>query len=48
MRTLTKKMTILFPLDFYRQLELLAEVSRTSVARLIRQAVVQQYFLSDR
>lgn len=48
MHTLTKKTTILFSPDLYRQLENLAEASRTSVANLIRQAVVQQYLLGDR
>lgn len=48
MRTLTKKTTILFAPDLYRQLETLAEASKTSVAMLIRQAVIQQYFLVDR
>ena len=48
MHTLTKKTTILFAPDFYRQLEALAESSKTSVANLVRQAVLQQYFLTDR
>ncbi len=48
MHTLTKKTTILFAPDLYRQLESLAEASKTSVAMLIRQAVIQQYFLADR
>lgn len=48
MHTLTKKTTILFAPDLYRQLESLAEASRTSVASLVRQAVVQQYLLADR
>lgn len=48
MHTLTKKTTILFSPDLYRQLESLAEASKTSVANLIRQAVIQQYLLADR
>lgn len=48
MHTLTKKTTILFAPDLYRQLETLAEFSKTSVANLIRQAVIRQYFLADR
>lgn len=46
MHTLTKKTTILFSPDLYRQLETLAEAAKTSVGSLIRQAVVQQYFLA--
>lgn len=48
MHTLTKKTTILFSPDLYRQLEALAEATKTSVANLVRQAVIQQYFLADR
>ena len=48
MHALTKKTTILFAPDLYHQLETLAEASKTSVANLIRQAVVQQYFLVNR
>ena len=48
MHALTKKTTILFSPDLYRQLSALAEASKTSVAHLIRQAVVQQYLLADR
>ena len=48
MQALTKKTTLLFTPDLYHQLEALAEVTKTSVAHLVRQAVVQQYFLADR
>lgn len=48
MQTLTKKTTILFSPDLYRQLEDIAKVTKTSVAQLIRQAVIRQYLLSDK
>lgn len=48
MQTLTKKTTILFSPELYRQLERLADLYKTSVAHLVRQAVINQYLLSDR
>lgn len=48
MRNLSKKTTILFPPELYRQLEEIAKLSKTSVAQLIRQAVIKQYLFSDK
>ena len=48
MQTLTKKTTILFSPDLYHQLEDIADAAKTSVAELIRRAVVRQYLLSDK
>ncbi|MFA4889752.1 MAG: CopG family transcriptional regulator [Candidatus Omnitrophota bacterium] len=48
MQTLTKKTTILFSPDLYHQLKNIAEATKTSVAQLIRQAVIRQYLLSDK
>jgi len=48
MQTFTKKTTILFPSQLYRQLQDIAEATKTSVAQLIRQAVIKQYLLSDK
>ena len=48
MQTLTKKTTILFSPDLYHQLEIIAETAKTSVAELVRRAVVKQYLLSDK
>ena len=48
MQTLSKKTTILFSPDLYRQLKDIAEATKTSVAQLIRQAVIRQYLLSDK
>lgn len=48
MQNLSKKTTILFSPDLYRQLEDIAEASKISVAELIRQAVIKQYLLSDK
>lgn len=48
MQTLTKKTTILFPPGLYQQLKDIARTFRTSVAELIRQAVIKQYLLSDK
>lgn len=48
MQTLTKKTTILFSPDLYRQLEDIAGAAKASVAELIRRAVIKQYLLSDK
>ena len=48
MQTLTKKTTILFSPDIYRQLGDIAETAKTSVAELIRRAVIKQYLLPDK
>lgn len=48
MQTLTKKTTILFSPDLYAQLKQLASLSKTSVAQLIRLAVIERYLLSDK
>lgn len=48
MQTFTKKTTILFSPDLYQQLKAIAEAAKTSVANLIRQAVVRQYLLTDK
>ncbi len=48
MQNLTQKTTILFSPDIYRQLQDFAKAAKTSVAELIRQAVIKQYLLSDK
>jgi len=48
MQILTKKTTILFSPELYDQLSQLAKLSHTSIAKLIRQAVVDRYLLSDK
>lgn len=48
MQMLTKKTTILFSPDLYQQLQNAAKVTKTSVAELIRRAVTERYFLSDK
>lgn len=48
MQILTKKTTILFSPDLYTQLKELAVISKTSVAQLIRRAVIERYLLSDK
>lgn len=48
MQNLTQKTTILFSPDIYRQLQDFAKAAKTSVADLIRQAVIKQYLLSDK
>lgn len=48
MQTLTKKTTILFSPDLYRQLQDIAAATKTSIAQLIRQAIIKQYLLSDK
>lgn len=48
MQQLTKKTTILFSPDLYRQLAEIAHTLHVSVAQLVRQAVVDRYILSDK
>jgi hypothetical protein len=48
MQTFTKKTTILFSPELYTQLKELAVLSKTSVAQLIRQAVIERYLLADK
>lgn len=48
MQTLTKKTTVLFSPDLYRQLQDVARVFKISVAELLRQAAIKQYLLSDK
>ncbi len=48
MQNLTQKTTILFSPDIYHQLQDFAKAAKTSVADLIRQAVIKQYLLSDK
>jgi len=48
MQNFTKKTTILFSPDMYTQLKELATLYKTSVAQLIRQAVIERYLLSDK
>ena len=48
MQPMTKKTTILFPPKMYRQLEQAAKKQGTSVAYLVREAVIQRYLLPDR
>lgn len=45
MANMTKKTTILFSPKMYAQLERLAKKEKTSVAGLLRQAVIRQYLL---
>ncbi len=48
MQTFTKKTTILFSPDLYHQLQDMAKVTKTSVAELIRRAVIERYLLFDK
>ncbi len=48
MHVLTQKTTIFFPQDLYQKLKDLAKITKTSVANLIREAVIEQYLLSDK
>lgn len=48
MYRLTKKTTILFPPELYKQLAEIAAVMHTSVAQLVRQSVIERYLLSDK
>lgn len=48
MQTLTKKTTILFSPDIYNQLEEMAKTLKTSVAELIRRAIVKQYLFPSK
>jgi len=48
MPSLSKKTTILFSPQVYRQLERVAQREGTSVAHLVRQAAIQRYLLPDR
>lgn len=48
MQTLTKKTTILFTPELYRQLHNIAKTLKISVAELLRQAAIKQYLLSDK
>ncbi len=48
MQTMSKKTTILFPPELYQQLKETAKMLNMSVAKLIRQAVIDRYLLSDK
>ncbi len=45
---LDKRTTLLFNSDLWKQLENLAKAQHTSVGFLVREAVVSQYFLTDK
>ena len=45
---LNKRTTMLFNSDLWKQLEQLAKAEHTSVGFLVRQAVVSQYFLTNK
>ena len=48
MQTLTYRTTMLFSPDLYRQLKKIAQVEQTTIANLVRRAVVAQYLVSDK
>lgn len=45
---LTKRTTILFDPDLWRHLEQFATAEHTSVAHLVRRAVIERYLFSDK
>ena len=45
---LTKRTTLLFDSDVWKQLGQVAKAEHTSVAHLVRKAVIERYLLSDR
>lgn len=48
MQTLTYRTTMLFSPDLYRQLRRIAQVEHTTIANLVRKAVIAQYLVSDK